>query len=266
MCIHEYLNLSRLQDCMGFLKELYGSFTSVINEYVSEDTRRMTKDFISLDEIAGRDNEFSRKDNQIKDLENSVAKYELKLSASIRENENLRSLVQYSKLKNRDLNQRCFSIEKRVAAFDMHMRESICNLIERGIHPLTAERKGCYAFIDRHGKLISMSHVARKVLGYSDEKPIDYHNLISSESFFELAEIRSKKTIASISFKPVDGENITVKDVHVSPLNFGDVYAGSIVDFRGLTLIEKTRSAWFEGRAKKLIEDINARFKQHEKG
>ncbi|MSS74486.1 hypothetical protein EXS72_02490 [Candidatus Pacearchaeota archaeon] len=251
---------------MAFLRGLYDSFTSVINEYVSEDARRMTKDFISLDEIADRDNEFSRKDNQIKDLEKSVAKYELELSASIRENEDLRLLAQYLKSKNRDIKRKCFSIEKRVAAFDMHMRESICNLIERGIHPLTAERKGCYAFIDRHGKLISMSHVARKVLGYSDEKQINYHNLISSESFFELAEIRSKKTVASISFKPVEGENITVKDVHVSPLNFGDVYAGSIVDFRGLTLIEKARSAWFEGRAKKLIEDINTRFKRYENG
>ena len=107
-----------------------------------------------------------------------------------------------------------------------------------------------------------MSSQARKVLGYDDSRPVDYHQLVPVKERLELAEVRTPSKVEELSLKMAEGENILVKDVYVSPLIVGDVYAGTIVDFRGLTILERARTAWLESRARNMIGDIRAKFRE----
>jgi len=215
------------------------------------------------------DDAYARQAGRLRELEQSIARYESdlslvrgELSVSRRETDNLRGLAQHLKVQTRDANQKRFAAEKNVGAFDRFMRDKICGLIEHGVNPLTGEVKGSYVFVNRHGKIASMSGQARKVLGYDDSKNVNYHELVPAKQRFELAEVRADATIGELPLKMAEGENIIVKDVHVSPLIVGGVYAGTIVDFRGLTLLEKARTAWLESHARKLIDETRAKFRE----
>lgn len=201
--------------------------------------------------------------NELKSTRSELIEVKDYLTNSLRETEDLRNLAQHLKVQNRETNHRRFAAEKNVGAFDMFMKSRVCDLIEKGINPLTGESKGCYAFVDRHRNILSLSYAARKVLGYNETGLIDYQNIVSVDGRTELTDVRTSKTIKELSLKIAEGENVIVKDVHVLPIIIGNVYAGSVVDFRGLSLLEKARVAWLESRARGLIRDVHIKFKNH---
>ena len=189
--------------------------------------------------------------------------YETEIIAVRRESDDLRGLAQHLKVQNRVANQKRAAAERRVGAFDNFMRERVCNLVECGVHPLTGAHNRCYAFIDRHGKIRAMSIDAQNILGYSDNMRVDYCELIPAKSRLELAEVTVNKTSEELPVRIAEGEHVVVKDVCVSPLIVGDVYAGTIVDFRELTFLEKARAAWIESRARHLLDDARIRFRKY---
>lgn len=249
---------------MGMIRELYDKVMEFVGNYASKDIGNVVGNIPDFGDFSIEDRGDDLRVARIGELEGVVRKYESDLAVSRREADGLRNLAQYLKVQNRDANLRRVAVERRVGAFDRFMRDRICDLIDRGVHPLNGESKGSYAFVDRHGKIISMSSEARKVLGYDDSRLVDYHQLVSVKERLELAEVRADATIDELSLRMAEGEHISVRDVHVSPLIVGDVYAGTIVDFRGLNLLERARTAWFESRARILIDDVRARF--NEKG
>ncbi len=270
---------------MDILKQMYDKIKSVGNSVANDvgevfynlsDLEIFPSDDSSLPELGERE--------YLRNLENKVVRYENYLTSmrdkldSTRdelettktylakvscETENLRNLAQHLKVQNRQTNHKRFAAEKNVGAFDMFMKSRVCDLIEKGINPLTGESKGCYAFVDRHSNVLSLSYSARKVLGYNEAESIDYHDIVSIDGRAELTNVRTPKTIKELSLKIVEGEDVIVKDVHVSPIIIGQIYAGSVVDFRGLSLIEKARVAWIDSKARGLISEVHTKFKNH---
>ncbi len=270
---------------MEILKQMYEKVKS-IGSSVAKDVEEVFYNLSDLEDFSSGDELLSERARReyVCELENKVVRYESDLTAMngelnstrreleamkdyltnvSRDTEDLRNLAQHLKVQNRETNHKRFVAEKNVGAFDIFMRSRVCELIEKGINPLTGESKGCYAFVDRHRNIISMSYAAHKVLGYDDNKVIDYQDLVSIDGRTELADVRTSKTIKELSLKIAEGENVVVRDVHVSPIIIGNVYAGSVVDFRGLSLLEKARVAWLESRARGLINEVHTKFKSH---
>jgi len=246
---------------MRFFRRLYDSIVSAVGKYAFKDVGNLAGDAPDFGDFSFGDVKDIR-DDRIRELEGVVERYGFDLADSRRETEDLRRLAQYLKVQNREANLRRAVVERRVGAFDRFMRFRVCDLVEKGVNPLNGSQAGCYAFIDRHGNIISMSRAARKVLGYDESRSVDYHDIVSVNARMELADVRTNKTLEELSLKMVEGENVVVRDAHVFPMIVGSVYIGTVVDFRGLTLLEKARTAWFESRARGLIEDVRARFKE----
>ncbi len=270
---------------MDILKQVYDKVKSLGN-FVVDDVGDVFYHFSDLDEFCSKER-YSLKQierERMRELETRVINYETNLTAirgeldstrtnlavtkdyltnASREVEDLRNLAQHLKVQNREVNHRRFAAEKNVGAFDVFMRSRVCELIEKGINPLNGESKGCYAFIDRHSNVLSLSYAARKVLGYDESEVVDYHSIVSVDKRTELTDVRNSKTIKELSLKIAEGVNVIVRDVHVSPIIVGNVYGGSVVDFRGLSLIEKARVAWIDRKARGLIGEICTKFKSH---
>ncbi len=271
---------------MDILKQMYEKVKSIGNS-VAKDVEEVLYNLSDLDEFSSDKEHLSERarNEYVHELENKVLRYEVDLTAmtdelnsirgeldatkdslinASRETEDLRNLSQHLKVQNRETNHKRFAAEKNVGAFDIFMRSRVCELIEKGINPLTGESKGCYAFVDRHRNIISMSYAAHKVLGYNETNAIDYQDIVSIDGRIELTDVRTSKTIKELSLKIAEGENVLVRDVHVSPIIVGNVYAGSVVDFRGLSLLEKARTAWIDSKARGLIGEVHAKFKKRE--
>ncbi len=271
---------------MDILKQVYEKIKSV-SDSVVKDVEEVFYDLSDLESVSSsRDNSLLEQ-NRLKyicELENKVVRYESDLTVALddlnstrnelvmtkdylvttsREAEDLRNLAQHLKVQNRETNHKRFAAEKNVGAFDVFMKSKVCGLIEKGINPLTGESNGCYAFVDRHSNVLSLSYAARKVLGYNETETIDYHDIVSNDGRAELTNVKTPKMIKELYLKIAEGEKVIVRDVHVSPIIIGQIYAGSIVDFRGLSLLEKTRVAWLESKARGLIGEVRAKFKNH---
>ncbi len=240
-----------------------------VGSYAVKDIGNVVPNAPDFSNFSFDDGYLRRQSERMRELEVLAARYESELGVALaeldgvrREAYDMRNLAQHLKVQTRTANQRRFAAEKNVGAFDIFMRSKVCDLIERGVNPLNGEQAGCYAFVDRHGKIISMSRAARKVLGYDENRAVDYHDVVSAAGRMELAGVKTNKTVGELYLKIAEGEEVVVKDVHVSPIIVGSVYAGTVVDFRGLRLLEKARTAWLESRARNLIEDVRARFKE----
>ncbi len=270
---------------MDILKQMYEKIKSV-SDSVVKDVEDVFYDLSDLECFPPKDDSLPEqtKRDYIRELENKVVSYGCDLTVALddldsvrkelamtknylvttsREAEDLRNLAQHLKVQNRETNHKRFAAEKNVGAFDVFMKSRVCDLIEKGINPLNGESKGCYAFVDRHSNILSLSYAARKVLGYNETESIDYHDIVSIDGRAELTNVRIPKTIKELYLKIAEGEKVIVRDVHVSPIIIGQIYAGSIVDFRGLSLLEKTRVAWLESKARGLIGEVHAKFKNH---
>ena len=254
---------------MGFLRRAYEKVMAFVGSYAAKDIGNVVSNSPDFSGFSFDDDYLRRQADRVRELEALAVRYEtdlasarMKLESVRREADDMRNLAQYLKVQNREANKRRFAAERNVGAFDRFMRSRVCDLIEKGVNPLNGEQAGCYAFIDRQGNIISMSRAARKVLGYDESRPVDYHDIVSANVRMELADVRTNRTLEELSLKMAEGEKVIVRDVHVFPMIVGSVYAGTVVDFRGLTLLEKARTAWFESRARGLIEDVRARFKE----
>lgn len=247
---------------MRFLKRLYRDATNFVSGYASKNVGDVVSNVPDLSNFSFDDDYLRKQSERMRELETLVARYEIDLSAARQESDNIRNLAQYLKVQTRGANQKRFAAEKNVGAFDKFMRSRVCDLIEKGVNPLDGGQAECYVFVDRHGNIASMSRAARKVLGYDESRHIDYHDIISAAGRMELAGVKTDKVVGELSLKMPEGVDVVVKDVHVSPLLVGEVYAGAVVDFRGLTLLEKTRAVWLESRARSLIEDVQKRFRE----
>lgn len=251
------------RDYIESFKEGYSNFKKIFKDLW--DSRVYSK-VLMKNELEEKDSELEKLLNVVEDLkiENNDFKDDNKrleriygdLEKSKKDLEGARNLIIYS----RESKKKSEFLKKESDKRLIGMRDFVLDLvnrdIEHGVHPLTLESGGRYAFIDKHGLITSMSLKTQKVFGYEPGQ-VDYHDIVSRKRVKEFSNILEETIVDNLYVNVKEGE-IKLKDVKVTPLIKEGIYLGSVVDFHELGIIEKLRNSLVEvtrERAKKIIED-----------
>jgi hypothetical protein len=150
-----------------------------------------------------------------------------------------------------------------VVGFERFFEEMIERLVEDGIHPLTLEYKGRYAYFNRGDILVAMSVKASDVFGY---KPgdVNLEKVVDREDLSNFIGLREERTVDSLNVNIVEGKTL-IRDVNVMPIWIKDnknqgLYMGSVVDFKTLSYVGRFRNLLMH---KKLKTTEDAEAKKH---